>query len=186
MTKANPWHSRFALTLLFVVWLAMPSSLRAEYRYVGQEPRAVHAQLVKDMLVDKLNPANLRPSAITSLRATYPPSLYTVGPLKSVCLTVIIASPKNRTFAFTSHHGKGLLDWVVTVDLNSNAIEYLIFFSRFQGPPGILPPFNPEQSQSMIAPTDLGCYDPSKPLSGSDLDNACARWPVMCAKPNAR
>jgi len=186
MSKSGFLRTFCVLIVALLVCVVLPSASQAEYRYIGQEPRVVHSRLVKDMLVDKLDLTNLAPSALTSLRATYAPSLYAVGPLKSVCLTVIIASPQNRTFAFTSHHDKGLLDWVVTANLKTNLIEYLIFFSRDKGPPGILPPFNPQQSQSMIAPTDLGCYDPSNPLSGPDLERACARWPELCARPNAR
>jgi hypothetical protein len=111
----------------------------------------------------------------------YSTSLDSLGPLRSICATLIINGAAERIYALRSVHDKGSMDWVISLQKTPETITNIAFLpTKRSGAPAVLPPFIPGGSQTLSPPTDFGCLDLSVPQNADDLAEACKRWPAMC------
>jgi hypothetical protein len=175
-----------ALGAAFIfVLVASPTISFAQYLYLEGDPRVVQEHLIVDMQDGRVDPRNLSPTALQTLRSLSNntmsfPALSGLGKLKSVCHTLVVQFPKGRNLAFRANHEGGTMDWVVTISYEPEQVQNLVFLaSKGSGPPAVLPYVT---GDGKILPSVALDYGEAfvRPATNEELAIACQRYPRMC------
>src|ERR1700761_8277021 len=160
-----------------------------QYLFLSGDARVAATKLIVDMQRDAVDLESVAPAGQTTLQKlsggtmTFP-AVASLGPLVSVCPSLIVGFPNGGQFAFRSLHARGSLDWVVTVSRTPELVQNLVYFqSKGSGPPAILPPVF-DIGKEVLPPVEIDCQSPTtKKASNDELKLACSKWPDMCKAP---
>jgi hypothetical protein len=169
--------------------------VRAEYKFVTDNPFVAQKQLFDDILSGHTNLKSLGPRAAEaiskeSIFSATPEKLRQLGPIIQICFFTGFKYPTSRTFAFRTFHHNGCGDWAITSDISSETLTGIVMIpvkllpgrTDACGPPGIIPPA-PAAGDSFDLPGSLKCRnvnDLSPPKQTDELLRACELNPGFC------
>jgi len=197
MTDMNSgvFRAGSALVLFTLVLLDLSDTLLAEYLYLQDDPRSVHASFINDLQDGHVDMKALSPTAQNTLRnlsngTMIFPDLASLGKAQAICPVNIIDYPNGQQLSFRAIHEKGSMDWVVTVSRTPEKIQNLVFLPYRKGPPtvtgggppAVLPPFFPGGDSTLQPSIEIDCLSPAAKRSASDEEvrKACQEHPEMC------